>query len=458
MTQVEEQAVGTLTQPKPAIGHPTVLPGSKPPGSKLTTGRVIGGRYELRAAIGAGGMGTVWSGHDQLLRRDVAIKEVLIHDGLPQRERDLLCERTLREARAAARLDHSSVIRVYDVVNEEDRPWIVMELLDARSLADVIKEDGALSVERVAEIGLAVLSALEAAHRLGILHRDVKPGNVLLCSNGRIVLTDFGVARSPDETPLTSTGLLLGSPQYIAPERARGKLFGPPSDLFSLGATLYAGVEARPPFDRGDPIPTMTAVVCEPPDAMPRAGQLEESLIGLLEKDPEQRWDAKRTKLALRAIVRSARRASAHSADDTAALRRLRRGAARKVAESDDVGAGRHRRGDAKIFTALAKPIRSAAEATAGIVVSRGRHTKRSRPPVPTLHANPVPPPRAMPAPVPVPEPPTAAHLTTEPPPPPRMISRTRRRAPERITGATWLAIGVVIVAVTLLTLAIALG
>ncbi|WP_425558099.1 protein kinase domain-containing protein [Cryptosporangium japonicum] len=252
-------------------------------------------------------MGTVWRAFDELLRREVAVKEVLLPAGIPAPERAVLCERTLREARAAAALNHPAVIRVYDVVNDGDRPWIVMELLDAASLADTLRDEGPLPYDRVAEIGLAVLGALEAAHRVGVLHRDVKPGNVLLGIDGRVTLTDFGVARSPNESPLTSTGLLLGSPQYIAPERARGRSFGPPSDLFSLGATLYTAVEGRPPFDRGDPLPTMTAVVVEPPDQMAFAGPLAPVLLGLLEKDPEQRWDSIKTRNALRTVLSGGR-------------------------------------------------------------------------------------------------------------------------------------------------------
>jgi serine/threonine protein kinase len=266
-------------------------------------GRTVGARYTLQSSVGSGGMGTVWRAFDELLRREVAVKEVLLPPGIPAPERSVLCERTLREARAAAALNHPSVIRVYDVVNDGDRPWIVMELLDAASLADTLRDEGPLAYDRVAEIGLAVLGALEAAHRVGVLHRDVKPGNVLLGTDGRVTLTDFGVARSPNESPLTSTGLLLGSPQYIAPERARGRPFGPSSDLFSLGATLYTAVEGRPPFDRGDPLPTMTAVVVEPPDQMAFAGPLMPVLLGLLEKDPQQRWDAEKTRNGLRTVL-----------------------------------------------------------------------------------------------------------------------------------------------------------
>ena len=288
-----------------SVDAPTPVDGTS--AANAPDGRTVGRRYTLRSSVGSGGMGTVWRAFDELLRREVAVKEVLLPAGIPAPERAVLCERTLREARAAAALNHPAVIRVYDVVNDGDRPWIVMELLDAASLADTLRDEGPLPYDRVAEIGLAVLGALEAAHRVGVLHRDVKPGNVLLGSDSRVTLTDFGVARSPNESPLTSTGLLLGSPQYIAPERARGRPFGPPSDLFSLGATLYTAVEGRPPFDRGDPLPTMTAVVVEPPDQMAFAGPLAPVLLGLLEKDPEQRWDAIKTRNALRTVLSGGR-------------------------------------------------------------------------------------------------------------------------------------------------------
>lgn len=357
--------------------------------------RVVGNRYVIGDQIGAGGMGVVSRAHDRLLQRDVAVKEVLIPEGLPDRERELLCERTLREARAAARIDHPSVIRVYDVVLEAGQPWIIMELLDSASLADVIKDTGILPPLRAAEIGLAVLSALQAAHRLGILHRDVKPGNVLLCANGRVVLTDFGVARSPNETPLTSTGLLLGSPQYIAPERARGRPFDAPSDLFSLAATLYAALEGRPPFDRGEPLPTMTAVVCEEPDPMPNAGPLADVLLELLEKDPAKRLDAETTRASLKAIIAAEKRRAADTAPIPTvphvvhATRPPPASTSADVADTDmDLTTntrrkrGRHRRHEeSHLFTSWTKPIMSAAEATAAIVISRsgfagsrGRH------------------------------------------------------------------------------------
>ena len=208
---------------------------------------------------------------DTLLRRDVAVKEVILPPGLAPSDRDAMYERTMREARAAAALQHPAVVQVYDVVTENGRPWIVMELLDARSLADMVIEDGPVAPRAVAKIGIALLGALEVAHAHGVLHRDVKPANVLICADGRCVLTDFGVARMPTDVQLTTPGMVLGSPHFISPERAMGSEFGPPSDLFSLGVTLYTAVEGRPPFDQGDPIETMHAVVEDPPrPARPR--------------------------------------------------------------------------------------------------------------------------------------------------------------------------------------------
>ena len=188
----------------------------------------MGGRYQLRAAIGNGGMGTVWQAVDTVLRRDVAVKEVLLPPGMPPAERTAMYERTFREARAAAALSHPSVVQVYDVVTENGRPWIVMELLQARSLSEIIISDGPLAGRAVAKIGIALLGALEVAHAAGVLHRDVKPANVLICADGRCVLTDFGVARMPTESNLTQPGMVLGSPHFISPERAIGAAFGPP--------------------------------------------------------------------------------------------------------------------------------------------------------------------------------------------------------------------------------------
>ncbi|GIE79472.1 hypothetical protein Aph02nite_54220 [Actinoplanes philippinensis] len=271
-----------------------------PPSGRAAPGTLIGGRYTLRAAVGHGGMGTVWRAADTLLRRDVAIKEVILPPGLAPSDRDAMYERTMREARAAAALQHPAVVQVYDVVHENGRPWIVMELLDARSLADMVIEDGPVSPRVVAKIGIALLGALEVAHAHGVLHRDVKPANVLICGDGRCVLTDFGVARMPTDVQLTTPGMVLGSPHFISPERAMGHDFGPPSDLFSLGVTLYTAIEGRPPFDKGDPIETMHSVVEDPPAPVVRAGSLTPVLMGLLEKNPAQRMDVQTARTILR--------------------------------------------------------------------------------------------------------------------------------------------------------------
>jgi serine/threonine protein kinase len=212
-------------------------------------------------------------------------------------------ERTLREARAAAGLSHPSVVQVFDVVTEEGRPWIVMELLDARSLADMVIEDGPLAPRSVAKIGIALLGALEVAHAGGVLHRDVKPANVLITREGRCVLTDFGVAKLPADVQLTTPGMVLGSPHFISPERALGHRFGPPSDLFSLGVTLYTAVEGRPPFDKGDPLATMHSVVEDPPAPPQRCGPLADVLYGLMEKDPHRRWDVGTSRGFLRELL-----------------------------------------------------------------------------------------------------------------------------------------------------------
>jgi eukaryotic-like serine/threonine-protein kinase len=267
-------------------------------------------------------MGTVWRATDTLLRRDVAVKEVILPAGLAPSDRDAMYERTLREARAAAALQHPAVVQVYDVVTEGGRPWIVMELLDARSLADIVIEDGPVAPRVVAKIGVALLGALEVAHANGVLHRDVKPANVLICSDGRCVLTDFGVARMPTDVQLTTPGMVLGSPHFISPERAMGQHFGPPSDLFSLGVTLYTAVEGRPPFDKGDPIETMHSVVEDPPAPPNRSGILAEVLFGLLEKDPEQRFDVPTARSMLRTLLAGplASKAPAHLMTDPYAV------------------------------------------------------------------------------------------------------------------------------------------
>ena len=268
-----------------------------------TRQRVVAGRYHLISPLGSGAMGTVWRAEDTLLGREVAVKEVTFPAGLSDDERTVLRERTHREARAAARLEHPSAVTVYDVVEDDDAPVLVMELVDAPTLAEVVRRDGPLTPQRTAQIGLDLLGALQAAHAQGIVHRDVKPSNVLVRDDGRVVLTDFGIATATGDSSITHTGLLLGSPAYIAPERAKGESPGPASDLWSLGATLFTAVEGKPPYDAGDAMLTVTAVVTGEHAPYERAGDLEPVLTGLLVKDPAERLDASTARRQLTAVA-----------------------------------------------------------------------------------------------------------------------------------------------------------
>ncbi|HYP22319.1 MAG TPA: serine/threonine-protein kinase [Actinomycetota bacterium] len=253
------------------------------------TERVVGSRYALEESIGRGGMGTVWRATDRLLQRAVAVKEVQLPATVPEEERAVTRSRVLREARAAASISHPGAVIVYDVLEEEGRPYIVMELVEAPTLEDVVRRDGPLDEERAARVGLEILGALEAAHAQGIVHRDVKPANVMLPQGRHAKLADFGIASVKGDPRLTATGLVLGSPSYMAPEQASEDVTGPASDLWSLGATLYYAVEGEPPFDRGQAIPTLTAVVGEEPRPLRKARALREVIGSLLEKDPAQR-------------------------------------------------------------------------------------------------------------------------------------------------------------------------
>ncbi|MGI5402368.1 serine/threonine-protein kinase [Streptomyces sp. CA-135486] len=260
-------------------------------GKADAAGRLLAGRYRLGGVLGRGGMGTVWRAVDETLGRTVAVKELRFPNSIDEDEKRRLITRTLREAKAIARIRNNSAVTVYDVVDEDDRPWIVMELVEGKSLAEAVREDGTLTPRRAAEVGLAILDVLRSAHREGILHRDVKPSNVLIAEDGRVVLTDFGIAQVEGDPSITSTGMLVGAPSYISPERARGHKPGPAADLWSLGGLLYASVEGCPPYDKGSAIATLTAVMTEPLDPPKNAGPLEEVIYGLLVKDPAQRLD-----------------------------------------------------------------------------------------------------------------------------------------------------------------------
>src|SRR5579862_4259026 len=257
------------------------------------TGRVIAGRYRLLAPIGRGAMGVVWRARDQLLDRDVAIKEVLISAMLSPQERANAYQRTLREAKTAARLNHPGVVTVYDVAEDEGRPWIIMQLVSAQSLDQVLSTSGPLSPRRTAEMGRQLLAALSSAHAAGVMHRDVKPSNVLLGRDDHAVLTDFGIATFAGDTRLTQTGMVMGSPGFTAPERIRGEDATPASDLWSLGATLYAAVEGHGPFERrGGALTTMSAIINEEAPAAPTAGALAPAIAALLRREPADRPDA----------------------------------------------------------------------------------------------------------------------------------------------------------------------
>ncbi|MFF5975860.1 protein kinase [Streptomyces sp. NPDC012769] len=299
---------GSTDGAAPAAGFGAVATGTGAPTGRADTpsaqGRLLAGRYRLGVVLGRGGMGTVWRAVDETLGRTVAVKELRFPNSIDDDEKRRLITRTLREAKAIARIRNNGAVTVYDVVDEDDRPWIVMELIEGKSLADAVREDGTLTPRRAAEVGLAILDVLRSAHREGILHRDVKPSNVLIAEDGRVVLTDFGIAQVEGDPSITSTGMLVGAPSYISPERARGHKPGPAADLWSLGGLLYAAVEGSPPYDKGSAIATLTAVMTEPVDPPKNAGpELEKVIYGLLAKDPDQRLDDAGARVLLRAVL-----------------------------------------------------------------------------------------------------------------------------------------------------------
>ncbi|MFG3720464.1 protein kinase [Streptomyces massasporeus] len=280
---------------------------------------MVTGRYRLVESIGQGGMGRVWRAADEILDRQVAVKEMRI-DGLDAEDSRTRRERTLREARATARIDHPNVVRVYDVVDEGERLWIVMELVAGRSLERILAESGPLSPGETARIGLGLVAALRQVHERGVLHRDIKPGNVLvehaagmagsLRGNGngsghgrRVVLTDFGIAAIQDAKALTMVGMLVGSPDYMAPERISGRPQGPPSDIWSLGATLCAALGGRSPFARDTTLATLHAVLYEEPELPAASGPLRDILASLLAKEPSARPDLEALETALEPVA-----------------------------------------------------------------------------------------------------------------------------------------------------------
>ncbi|GLW96704.1 serine/threonine protein kinase [Microtetraspora sp. NBRC 16547] len=267
-------------------------------------GRLVGRRYRLLSPVGRGGMGMVWHAHDVLLDRDVAVKELILPFGLDQAGTHGAHQRVLREARSAARLSHPGIVTVHDVVEEDGRPWIVMELVRAWSLEQAVRQSGPLPVVQAAEIGIRVLDALRHAHAAGIMHRDVKPGNVLLTAD-RVVLTDFGIAAIEGDVTITQTGLLMGSPAYIPPERLQGRPVTHAADLWSFGATLYAAVEGHPPYEGPDAVAVLGAVLTREPARPQRAGTLLPVIEGLLRKNPADRIGAAQVADMLERILQS---------------------------------------------------------------------------------------------------------------------------------------------------------
>jgi serine/threonine protein kinase len=269
---------------------------------RAPSGYLLAARYRLLEPVGRGGMGTVWRAHDELLNRDVAVKEVRLPTVLDEELRAELCARTEREGRATAMVAHPSVITVFDVVTEDDRPWIVMELLQAKSLEQLILDGGPLPPRKAAEIGRQILGALRAVHAKGILHRDVKPSNVLVTED-RAVLTDFGLAALEGDASITQAGIVLGSAGYIAPERVLGSKASPAGDLWSLGATLYTAVEGRGLHGRRTAAAALAALTSGEPIPMTKAGPLSPVLAALLRIDPQTRLDSVRASLMLARVA-----------------------------------------------------------------------------------------------------------------------------------------------------------
>lgn len=257
------------------------------PGRSMTSDTRIADRYELLAELGRGGMGIVWSALDARLGREIALKEVKLPQGMGEEERKLLRQRVMREARTAAGLAHPGAVTVFDVIDEDDRIYIAMELIDAPTLSELVQREGPLSPERAARVALDLLDVLEAAHRQGIVHRDVKPANVMITKNDRAKLADFGIAVVTDDPKLTASGYILGSPAYMAPEQAEGKRSQPATDLWGLGVTLYFALMGRSPFARSHPIATLQSVIND--DVVPPEGPLSGVISDLLAKDPADR-------------------------------------------------------------------------------------------------------------------------------------------------------------------------
>lgn len=253
-------------------------------------GSVIADRYRVARQLGVGGMGVVWEAHDERLNRSVAIKELRTQHGVTESETEVITQRAIREARISARLQHPYAVSVFDVVEHEGKPCIVMELVPSMPLSDVMRELGSLDPQEAARVGAQVASALAAAHALGIVHRDIKPGNILIGDDGTARICDFGISRAYGDATLTMTGMITGTPAYLAPEAARGEESTYASDVFSLGATLYAAVEGEPPFGNdGNAIAVLYRVAAGELRQPERAGPLAPLLLAMLSTDPAGR-------------------------------------------------------------------------------------------------------------------------------------------------------------------------
>ncbi|CAA9285647.1 MAG: Putative serine/threonine protein kinase, partial [uncultured Actinomycetospora sp.] len=267
-------------------------------------GEIVAERYRVLTRVGQGAMGVVWRAEDERLRREVALKQVWLPAGADDAARDQAHRRVFREARMIARLHHPHAITVFDVVEHEGRPWLVMEYLASRSLAEVLIADGPLDPDRVARIGRQVADALTAAHEAGIVHRDVKPGNVLLADDGRAKVTDFGIARAVDDVTITSTGMMAGTPAYLAPEVARGADADFRSDVYSLGSTLYAALEGAPPYGTGDnALAVLHRVASGEYNPPAQRGPITALVEQMLRADPVHRSDMPRVAADLARLV-----------------------------------------------------------------------------------------------------------------------------------------------------------
>ena len=268
-------------------------------------GRLVAGRYRLVSRIGAGAMGVVWRARDERLNRTVAVKKLLLAPGLPPDEAEEAVQRCMREGRIAARLHHPNAVTVFDVVDEDGAPCLIMEYVPSVSLAGALGDHGTLAPREVARIGVQVAAALTAAHAAGIVHRDIKPGNILLGDDGVVKITDFGISRATDDVTVTKTGMIAGTPAYLAPEVAIGREPSAASDMFSLGSTLYAASEGEPPFGLSEnTLSVLHAVAAGRINPPQRSGPLTGVLHALLLLDPDQRPTASQTRDLLHIVAR----------------------------------------------------------------------------------------------------------------------------------------------------------